>query len=142
MSRLLRFDPALVGAGNSHVLAILGDGATRHTIAHIAQTMGNLLVGQGVHGFFFLDHFLHQPFQIDQRSEVASRSLDGLGKEITKFVNALGGMRVLIGDGAADGGGMHAHFFRHFLDHHGPQLVDALVEEFFLAADDRLRKHG
>ena len=47
-------------------------------------------------------------------------------------------MRIFAGDGAAHRGGMHAHLFRHFLDHHGLEMIRSVLQKLLLALDDRL----
>src|SRR5438309_9207893 len=47
-------------------------------------------------------------------------------------------MRVFARNGAADGGGMDAHFLGHFLDHHRLEVVRSMLQELLLVLDNRL----
>ncbi len=47
-------------------------------------------------------------------------------------------MHVLAGNRTAHRGGMDSDFFRHFLDHHGFEQVNSMVQKFALAANDGL----
>jgi len=47
---------------------------------------------------------------------------------------------VLVGDSAADGGGVDANLFGDFLDHHRAQRFDALIEELLLAAHNHFTR--
>jgi hypothetical protein len=59
----LAFDPALVGAGNAHVLAVFGNRAPRHLDAGFFQFLCDLVVRKRLRRLFFIDHLLHQPLQ-------------------------------------------------------------------------------
>src|SRR5258708_33418020 len=67
----LAFDPALVGAGDAHILAIFGDRAPRHLDAGFIQFLRDLVVGQRLRRRLFIDHFLYQPLQCQQRHVAA-----------------------------------------------------------------------
>src|SRR5579862_2072868 len=59
----LAFDPALVGAGDAHILAIFGDRPPRHLNTRFFQFLRDLVVGQRLCRRLFVNHFLHQPLQ-------------------------------------------------------------------------------
>src|SRR3974390_1125204 len=128
--------PALVGAGNAHVFPVLRNRAASDLNALRLKNVGDLLVGQRVGGVLLFDELLDAALEDEQRGAAAFGAVDALGEEVTQFENALRGVSVLVGYGAADGGRVHADLFRHFLDHHGLEVVDALVEEFTPASAD------
>src|SRR5947208_677287 len=135
---LSSFHPALVSARNSHVLAVLRYRSTRHVNTLLAQPRGDLLVGPRLCGVFFLNHLLDEALEVNQRGSASGRPLHGLREEISKLVDALRRIGVLVGDRPADGGRMDPDLLGHFFDHHGPQMVDAFVEKIPLPADDYL----
>ena len=132
------FHPALVRAGDAHVFAIFRHGAAGDVNAVVVELLGDLIVGERLGAVFFLDHFLDQALQREQRHAAALGTVDGFAEERAQLEHALRRVRVLAGDGAADGRRMHADFFGDFLDHHGLQRVRAVNEEIALARDDRL----
>jgi len=70
--RRLSLDPALVGAGDAQIFAILGDGAARDADAAVGQHLGDVIVGERVRAVFLIDHFLDQPLE---RRQGHSRAL-------------------------------------------------------------------
>src|SRR5579862_7719339 len=69
--------PSLMSAGYPHILAILGNGATGHADTVLAQACRDVLIRKRLGGIFFLNHFLDQSLQIDQRGFAPRWSLDG-----------------------------------------------------------------
>src|ERR1700674_1870323 len=57
------FFPGLVGAGNSHILAVFRDRAPRDVNTGVIKLFGNLFVRQRLGRIFFLDHLLAQPLE-------------------------------------------------------------------------------
>ena len=90
----------------------------------------------GCFGIFIFDQLFYLALEDQQRSVCAFGAVGALGEEEAELDDALRGVGVFVGDGAADGGGVDADLFRHFLDHHGAEGFDALVEEVLLAADN------
>src|SRR5579864_9623417 len=130
----LLLHPPLVRAGNFHVLAILCHRTASHLNSLRLKDAGNLLIGQRLRRIFFFNQLLHSPLQNQQRGVSALWPVDALAEEIAQLEDALWSMRVLAGDSAADGRGMDADFFRHFLNHHRLQFVDALFQKILLPA--------
>ena len=104
----------------------------------IIQLLGDLLVGKRLRGILFLDHFLDQPLQRQQRHVAAFRPVHRFAEERAKLQNALRRVRVFAGYGAAYRGGVHADFLRHFLDHHGLERVRTLIQKFALPRNNGL----
>src|SRR5258707_15514406 len=71
----LAFDPALGGAGNAHIPAVFGDRAPRYLDAGFIQFLRDLVVGQRFGRRLFVDHFLPQPLQRQQRHVAALRPI-------------------------------------------------------------------
>src|SRR6266404_9913755 len=132
------FHPALVSAGYAHVFAIFRDGAASDVNAGVVEFLGDLVVGERLGAVFFFDHFLDQALEREQRHAAAFRTVYGFTEEGAQFQDALRGVCVLAGHGAADRGRMHADFFGDLLDHHGLQSVVTVVEKFALPRDDGL----
>src|SRR6266446_10376575 len=130
--------PALVSAGDTHVLAVLRYGAAGDVNARIIEFLGDLFVGQWLRRIFFFNHLLDEPLESEQRHAAALGPVDRFTEEGTQLQHALRRMRVLAGHGAAYGRGVHADLFGHFLDHHGLEGILAVIEEFALARDDGL----
>ena len=82
--------------------------------------------------------FLTLRFRISSGVAPPPRALHGFGEEVAQLEDALRRVRVLAGHRAADGGRMHADLLGHFLDHHGLQLVDAVLQKIHLAPHDGL----
>src|SRR5260370_34035365 len=112
------FYPALMGAGDAHIFAIFCDGAASDVNAGVVQFLGDLIVSKRLGSVFFLDHFLDQPLERQQRHAAAFRAVHRFAEERAQFPHTLRSVRVLAGDSAADRGWMHAHFLGDFLDHH------------------------
>ena len=66
------------------------------------------------------------------------RSLHGFREEVAQFENALRRVGVLARDRAADGRRVNADLLGHILDHHGLQVIDAVVEKLRLPPHNRL----
>jgi hypothetical protein len=58
--------PALMSAGDAHVLAVLRYGAASDLNALRLQDAGELLVGQRTAGIFFVDELLDPAFEDEQ----------------------------------------------------------------------------
>ena len=127
-----------MGTGNAKIFAIFGDGAARDLNAFFAEAFGDLLVGEWVRGVFVVNHFFNASLERKQRHFAALRPVHGFAEEIAELEDALRRVDIFIGYGAADGGRMHADFFGDFLDHHGLQMIGAVIEEISLAPQDRL----
>ena len=69
---------------------------------------------------------------------VAYSASHGLGEEESQLINAVWRVSVLVGNGPADGGGMHSDLFSHFLDHHRAQVIHPMTQEGRLPPHDRL----
>src|SRR5579883_1611884 len=132
----LLFHSALVGTRDAHVLAVFRNRAASDLDALRLKDAGDLLVGQRPGGIFFFDQLLDAPLEDQQRGVAALGPLHAFGEEVPQFEHALGRVGVLVGHRAADGGGMHADFFGHLLDHHGLQMIDALFQKLLLARHD------
>src|SRR5712672_617016 len=113
------FHPALVSAGDAHILAILRHRAASDVNASVVEFLGYLVVGERLGAVFFFDHFLDQALEREQRHAAAFRTVYGFTEERAQFQHALRSVRILAGHGAADRGRMHADFFGDLLDHHG-----------------------
>src|SRR6266849_2665764 len=61
----LRF-PALVGAGDTHVFAVLRHGTAGDVTAGIIEFLGDLFVGQWLRRIFFFNHLLDEPLESEQ----------------------------------------------------------------------------
>ena len=127
-----------MGTGNPHVLAVLCHRPAGYAIADLLQLLRNLFVGKRLCGVLFLDHFLDQALEVDQGSRRSRGSLHRFRKEIAQFVNTLRGVSILIRNGTADGGRVNTHFLGNLLDHHGSKVINSSVQEFSLAANNRL----
>src|SRR5579862_1651833 len=126
---------ALVGAGDPHVFAIFGYGAAGYIDALSLQRVCDLIVGERLAGIFVFDELLHLALEEHERRSGAFGTVDTFGEEESELVDALRRVYVLVRDGAADGGGVHADFLGDLLDHHGTKGVNALFEEVGLTAD-------
>src|SRR5580704_14083595 len=72
---------ALVSAWNSHVLAVLGDGAAGDVNAGVVELLGDLLVGQRLGGVLFFDHLLDEALEGQQGHAVALRAVHRLAEK-------------------------------------------------------------
>src|SRR3974390_1220179 len=95
--------PALVGAGNAHIFPVLRDRAASDLNALRLKNVGDLLVGQRAGGVLLFYRLLGGALADEQRSAPSFGAVDALGEEVTKFEDALRGVSVLVGHGAADG---------------------------------------
>ena len=138
----LTLDPSAMGAGNAEVFAIFGDGAARDLNALFAEALGDLLVGERVRGVFIVNHFFDAALERKQRHFAALRPVHGFAEKIAELEDALRRVDIFIGDRAADGGRMHADFFGDFLDHHGLQMIGAVIEEISLAAQESIGRRA
>src|SRR5712691_6978477 len=65
--------PALVGAGDAHVFAVLRDGSAGDVNAGVIEFLGDLFVGQRLRRIFFFDHLLDEALQRLERHAAALR---------------------------------------------------------------------
>src|SRR6476660_1038592 len=86
--------PALVGAGNTHVFAVLRDSAASNVNAGVVELLGNLFVGQRLRRIFFFNHLLDEPLKREQRHAAALGPVDRFTEEGTQLKHALWRMRV------------------------------------------------
>src|SRR5262245_35388076 len=75
------FHPTLMSAGDAHVFAVFGDGASRYVDAGVFQPGRDVLVGKRLGGILLFDHLFHQPLQRQQRHPAALRSVYRLAEE-------------------------------------------------------------
>src|SRR5215813_802671 len=85
---------------------------------------------------FFLNQLFDPSFQNQKRSAAALRALNALREEITQLKDSLRSVHVFVGNRAAHSGRMNADFFRHFLDHHGLEQINTVVQKFSLPSND------
>src|SRR5271170_4462194 len=123
----LTLDPSAVGAGNAEIFAIFRDGAARDLNAFLAEALGDLLVGERVRGVFIINHFFDAALEREQGHFAALRTVHGFTEKITELQDALRRVDVFIGYRAADGGRVHADLFGDFFDHHGLQVIGAVI---------------
>src|SRR5207248_10442258 len=105
----LVLDSALVSAGDTHVLAVLGDGAARDLDALRLQDACDLLVGERLGAVFFFDQLFNAALQNQKRGVAAFRTIYAFTEEVAQLEHTLGRVRVFIGHGAADRRRMHAN---------------------------------
>src|SRR4029077_1589850 len=77
-------------------------------------------------------------FHDEQRCSVTHWAVDRFRKEVPQLKYTLRGVRKFVSDSATHCRRMHADFLGDILDHHWLQLINALVEEIALSADDCL----
>src|ERR1035437_9112508 len=82
-------DAPLVGGRDLHILAVFRHRAPRDGDPLGLQHRGDLLVRQRLGTVFFRNHFLHHPFQQEQRGGAAQRALHGFREEIAQLEHAL-----------------------------------------------------
>src|SRR5215469_17318068 len=92
---------ALVRTGNLHILAILRHRPASHLDSLPLQFGCKLVVSQRLARIFLFDQLFHLTLQQDQRKIAALWPVHSFGEEEAKFVDALWGMDVLIGNCAA-----------------------------------------
>src|SRR5665213_4304964 len=124
--------PALVGAGNVHVLTVFRDRAARYLDALTLQLGRQIFVCPWLARVFVFNQFAHPPLQQRQWKIAALRPVHPLGKEITQLVHALRRVNIFVGNCAAHRRRMHPDLFRHILDHHRPQRIDAALQKIDL----------
>jgi len=108
----LALDPSAMSAGYAEVSRYFANGAAGDLNALFAEAFGYLLVGEGVRGVFIVNHFFDAALSVRAETfRCPAGPVHGLAEEITEFEDALRRVDVFIGDGAADGGRMHADFF-------------------------------
>src|SRR6476660_4258103 len=65
--------PPLMRAGDTHIFPIFRHGPSRDANSRVLQLLRNLIVGQRLRRIFFINHFLNEPFQRQQRHAAAFR---------------------------------------------------------------------
>src|SRR5579863_9105318 len=128
--------PALMRGRDIHILAVFRDGAPGELDALRLKHRGELVVGERMTRIFVFDQLADLAFEHEQRRVGAFRAVGTFGEKETQLKNALGRVRILVGDGAAYGGRMDAYLFGDLFDHHRAQSFNSLVEEVLLAAND------
>ena len=134
--------PALMCAGDAHILAILCDRTASDLDTLRLQNSCELLVGERAGGIFFVNQFFDAAFQNEQRRVAAFRALHAFTEEVAQLEDALRGMGVFAGDGAAHGGRMHADFLGDFFDHHGLELINTFFQKILLTGNDAVADFG
>ena len=80
------------------------------------------------------DELANFALEHQQRRVSALRAIGSLGEEGAQLQDSLRSVRVLVGHGATDRRGMNADLLGHFLNHHRPEPLNALIEKILLAA--------
>src|SRR5579871_5114146 len=96
-------DPPLMGAGDTHIFAVFGHGAPSHLNAAIFQLFRNLIVGQRLGRILFVNHFLNESFQRQERHPAAFRSVDRFAEKGSQLQNTSRCVRILARHSAAHG---------------------------------------
>src|SRR5579864_2322140 len=128
---------ALVGWGNTHRFAILGDGAARDRNALAGEELGDAAVAQGTLGLFFLHELADLGAYGRRGGTRAVGAFDLAREEITQLEHATGSVHVLARSDARDGGFVHADGFGDVLEDHRPHVLIAMFQERLLTLDDR-----
>src|SRR5215470_1392163 len=123
-------------ARDFHVFTVLGYGTAGYLNALRLQNARDLFIGQRLGWIFVFDQLFYATFENQKRCIPAFRSIDALAEEISQLEHALGRVRVLVGNRAADGRRMHADLLGNFLDHHRLQFVNSPIQEVALAGHD------
>jgi hypothetical protein len=124
---------AEVGGEDVEFGAVFGDGAAREGNAAFAQDFDDFLVGERFVGVFAGDEVLDGVFDAGVGHDFACRCLVAGGEEEFKVEEAVGGLDVFVGDGAADGGFVDADDFGDLIHGEGLEVGDAVVKEVALA---------
>src|SRR5277367_821038 len=77
--------PALVGARDAHIFPVFRDRAASDLDALRLQDAGDLLVGQGPGGIFFLNELFYAALQDEQRSVAALGAVYAFAEEVPQF---------------------------------------------------------
>src|SRR5271157_167627 len=129
---------ALMSAGDVHVFAIFGYGAACQLDALIIQHRSQLFVGERMLRVLLGDELAYFALEHQQRRINSLGPVRTLGKEGAQLEDSLWGVSVLVGHGAADRRGVNADLLGHFLDHHGTERLNALLEKILLAVHNDL----
>src|ERR1700694_4782414 len=76
--------PALVGAGDPHVFAVLRDGAASDVDSGVAELLADLFVRQRLGGIFFFDHLLDEALERQERHPAAFRTVHRFAEKRSK----------------------------------------------------------
>src|SRR5215472_2104666 len=96
-------DTALMRAGDAHVFAILGDGASSNVDSVVVELLGDLLVGQRFGGVFLFNHLLNEALEGQQGHSATLGTIHGFAEEGAQLEDSLRRVRVFAGNGSADG---------------------------------------
>src|ERR1700732_4065267 len=75
------FYPALMCAGDAHIFAVFCHGAAGGVEAGVVEFLVDLIVGERLGAVFFLDHFLDQALEREQRHTAAFRTVHRFAEE-------------------------------------------------------------
>src|SRR5579884_3661705 len=131
-------ETTLVSTRNLQILPVLCDTAARHGDPFLFEHVRDLFIRQRISGVFHFDEFLDFAFDDQKRSSITHRTVHRFREEKSQFKYALRSMGKLVCNGTADGRRVDADFFRNVLDHHRLEIVDSLIEEIALPANDSL----
>src|SRR5262250_939542 len=130
-------EATLMSTWNFQIFPILCNATACNGDAFLFQHLGNLFVGQRASRIFVLDVFFHLTFDNQQRCSVPYQTMHCLREKEPQLEYTLRRVREFVGDSPADSRRMYPNFLSNVFDHHWLQIIDALVEKFRLAPDNR-----
>src|SRR3569623_463757 len=127
---------SFVGGRDRHGLAVFRHRAARDIDALVTENRGDLAVAERLAMILGGDQLFDQRADRSRGTHAAGRGADMAGKEIFEFEDAARRPHVFFGGDARDGGLVHAHFFRHVVQHQRLHRFFAVFEKTALALDD------
>src|SRR5438477_11060894 len=76
--------PPLMRAGDTHIFSIFCHCPPRDANSRVLQLLRNLIVGQRLHRILFINHFLNESLQRQQRPAAAFRSVHSFAEVRTQ----------------------------------------------------------
>src|ERR1017187_6606475 len=125
-----------IGREDAQFVAVFGDGAAGDGDAFGGEHLHDFLVGQRAARILILENVGNHVLDAGVGNVVAVGVLQAGGEKVFHLEHALLRFDIFAGDGAADGGFMHADDFGDLRHGHGLEMRDALVHELALALDD------
>src|ERR1017187_8776646 len=125
-----------IGREDAQFVAVFGDGAAGDGDAFGGEHLHDFLVGQRAARILILENIGNHVLDARVGNVVTVGVLQAGGEEIFHLEHALRRLDIFAGDGATDGGFMHADDFGDLRHGHGLEMRDALVHELALALDD------
>src|SRR3990172_3826663 len=126
----------LVGRRDAQLFAVLRDGAAREDQTLLLENPHDLGIRKRPLGVLLPHDLPDALFDGDGGHMLSADARNPAVEEVSHLVHPLRSVHILVADDSGDRRFVHPDVGRHVAKHHGPQVLDAVLQELVLLADD------